>query len=199
MSYPDYEYENKLYYNNIVGVDEVGRGGGCGPVVSAACRIPEEQVDKFKGRVRDSKKMSEKKRNLLYDELISCCDYGLGIIDNNVIDEINILEATKLAMREAIDDVEYCECVLIDGPIELAGLPIPQFPIIKGDDTVLSIAAASIIAKVSRDRIMYHLHSLFPIYGWNRNKGYLTKEHREALKLYGPTIYHRKSFKGVVV
>jgi len=171
---------------------------GAGPVVSVACRIPEECVDGFVGGVKDSKKISEKKRYLLYEKLISVCDYGVGIINNNIIDEINILEATKLAMRKAINDVNYVDCVVIDGPIKLEHLNMPQYPIIKGDNSVLSIAAASIIAKVIRDSMMESLHKRFPVYKWDKNKGYLTKEHREALKTYGSTEFHRKSFKGVL-
>jgi len=170
---------------------------GAGPVVAAAVLIPEHMVPVLTGEVKDSKKLTYNKRRKLYDTITTTCEYGVGIIDNGIIDEINILEATKLAMTKAIGGIKQLDYVLIDGNMKL-DLDVRYESIIKGDDTVLSIAAASIIAKVTRDRIMEELHEKLPIYGWDHNKGYLTKEHRDALKLYGTTPYHRISFRGVL-
>jgi len=149
------------------------------------------------GRVKDSKKLSAKKRDSLYDMITHNCDYGIGVIDNRIIDEINILEATKLAMQKAINDLKYVNYVLIDGTVKVNGIGIPQKQIIKGDNLSLSIAAASIVAKVTRDDMMKTLHYVYPIYNWAKNKGYLTKEHIAMLRLYGPCEYHRKSFNKV--
>jgi len=184
-------------YKFVAGVDEAGRGPGAGPVAAAAVRIPSNHVeDLIKLGVNDSKKLSEKRREILYEKIIYDCDYGIGIITNDIIDEINILEATKLAMVKAINDLDLCDYVLVDGTI-LLKIPIEQEQIIKGDTKSLSIAAASILAKVTRDRIMYDLHDVFPVYSWDTNKGYLTKKHMEAINKYGVTEYHRLSFKRV--
>ncbi len=200
---PTYDYENKLIekgYTHIAGVDEAGRGTGAGPVVAAAVIISPDNVMTFEGRVNDSKKLSENKRNVVFEEIVDLCAYGVGVIDNDIIDELNILASTKLAMRTALislneefeDPFDY---VIVDGNFSLDELPTEQKSIIKGDSLSLSIAAASIVAKVVRDGIMVDLHNELPIYDWDHNKGYLTKKHREALSLYGPSIYHRLSFK----
>jgi len=184
-------------YSFIAGCDEVGRGSGVGNVVAAAVIIPEHFLPKLMGRVKDSKKLSERKREALYEEIIQNCEYGIGQIDNNVIDEINILEATKLAMRDALLCLKNVDYALIDGTVKLHDLWVPQQQVIRGDSKSISIAAASIIAKVIRDEEMRTLHWIFPEYGWMRNKGYLTKEHMENLKEYGPCKYHRMSFRRV--
>lgn len=194
-----YEYEDKVKekgYHYITGVDEAGRGPGAGPVVAAAVRIPDRFIPVLTGKVKDSKKLSPKRREELFDIITNSCDYGIGVIDNKTIDRINILEATKLAMLNAIDDVRYVDYLLVDGTVVL-NTDLPQQQIIKGDNLSISIAAASIVAKVTRDEIMRTLHNIYPIYGWDKNKGYLTKIHIDAIKEYGATEFHRKSFNKV--
>lgn len=202
MEYPTYDMEmelTKLGFNYIVGVDEAGRGPGAGPVVATAVYIPPDVVSVLAGRVNDSKKLTHKKRVELYQEIKDTCCWSSQVIDAEIIDEINILEATKIAMRNAVEGLEYYDYVLVDGTVDLTkylkGVPTQQ--VIKGDAKSISIAAASVIAKVTRDNIMLELHKEFPIYGWDRNKGYLTKEHIEAINTYGITTYHRASFKKV--
>ena len=129
--------------------------------------------------------------------IINKCGVGVGIINNNIIDEVNILEATKMAMTRALLELPQPDYVLIDGTVVLENIGCPQRQLIKGDSLSLSIAAGSVIAKVTRDRIMLDLHEEYPIYGWDTNKGYLTKKHVEAIETYGPCVYHRISFKKV--
>lgn len=184
----------------ISGVDEVGRGPLAGPVV-AACVILPEDFDVL--GVDDSKKLSEKKREQLYDAILSeALAYGIGMQDNASIDEINILEATKEAMRCAIIEAEQrlrektgcgIDHILIDA-LTLREIAIPQTGIIKGDSASLSIAAASILAKVTRDRMMVEYDSIYPGYAFAKNKGYGTKAHYEGLQAQGMTPIHRRSF-----
>ena len=184
----------------IAGVDEVGRGPLAGPVV-AACVVLPENFDVL--GVDDSKKLSEKKRQQLYDAILSeALAYGIGMQDNASIDEINILEATKEAMRCAIIEAEQrlrektgcgIDHVLIDA-LTLREIAIPQTGIIKGDSASLSIAAASILAKVTRDRMMVEYDSIYPGYAFAKNKGYGTKAHYEGLQAQGMTPIHRRSF-----
>lgn len=190
-----YEYENKLYnlgINNIGGVDEVGRGPLIGPVVAACVVLPKGFV--LDG-LTDSKKLSEKKRELFYDYIVKNSIYGIGIIDADIIDEVNIYEATKLAMLEAIKNVREqvnLEHVLIDAmPLDL---DIDTTSIIKGDAKSISIAAASVVAKVTRDRMMYELDDLYPNYGFKSHKGYPTKKHIEAINKYGLIPGYRKTY-----
>ena len=189
-----YSYERDLIKNNInliAGVDEVGRGPLVGPVVAASVILP---VNYKLDGLTDSKKLSEKKRNLFYDILINdAISIGVGIIDEKIIDEVNIYEATKLAMKEALNNLSVTpEHVLIDAmPLDI---DIPRTSIIKGDAKSLSIAAASVIAKVTRDRMMYDLDKEYPMYNFKKNKGYPTKEHIEAINKYGIIKNHRKSF-----
>lgn len=190
-----YEYENKLYnlgINNIGGVDEVGRGPLIGPVVAACVVLPKGFV--LEG-LTDSKKLSEKKRELFYDYIVKNSTYGIGIIDAVIIDEVNIYEATKLAMLEAIKKVRKqvnLEHVLIDAmPLDL---DIDTTSIIKGDAKSISIAAASVVAKVTRDRMMYELDDLYPNYGFKSHKGYPTKKHIEAINKYGLIPGYRKTY-----
>ena len=179
-----YEYENNLYAQNIKyigGVDEVGRGPLIGPVVAACVVLPKDFI--LEG-LTDSKKLSEKKRDKFYDYIIEqALAYGIGIIGPEIIDEVNIYEASKLAMYEAIKHVTKqlpLEHVLIDAmPLDL---DIPSTSIIKGDAKSISIAAASVIAKVTRDRMMYELDEKYPQYGFSKHKGYPTKLHVEKLK-----------------
>ena len=180
-------------YTCIAGIDEAGRGPLAGPVVAAAVILPKGLL--IDG-VNDSKKVSEKKREKLYDEITEkAVAWGVGIQDNNVIDEINILEATRLAMHEAIEHLHVMpDFIFIDAEKKVNTNGIPYLPIIKGDALSISIAAASIIAKVTRDRIMREYDKQYPEYGFEKHKGYGTKNHVEALKMYGMTPIHRKSF-----
>lgn len=192
-----YKYERELYDKGckyIGGVDEVGRGPLIGSVVAACIVLPSDFA--LEG-LTDSKKLSEKKRDEFYkvicDKAISI---GVGIVDEKVIDEVNIYEATKIAMKKAIFDTNIKpNHVLIDAmPLDI---DIPTTSIIKGDAKSISIAAASVIAKVTRDRMMYELDKIYPMYGLASNKGYGTKKHIEAIEKYGITKYHRLSFKPV--
>ena len=192
-----YKYENELYskgINYIGGVDEVGRGPLIGSVVAACVVLPKDFV--LEG-LTDSKKLSEKKRDE-YFQIINekAIAIGIGIVDEKKIDEVNIYEATKIAMKEAIKNTNIkLEHVLIDAmPLDIE---VPTTSIIKGDSKSISIAAASVIAKVTRDRMMYDLDKVYPMYDLANNKGYGTKKHIEAIKKYGITKYHRLSFKPV--
>ena len=174
------------------GMDEVGRGPLAGPVVTACVVMPEEPILIW---VDDSKKLSESRREKVYDEIMSHALYvGIGEVPPEEIDRINILEATRKAMRTAASTVP-ADVFLIDAVTKL-GLSGREVPIIKGDATSYSIAAASIVAKVTRDRQMILLDSQYPEYGFARNKGYGTKEHIDALKRIGPCPVHRRSFIG---
>ncbi len=197
------EYESKLRERGITyiaGVDEVGRGPLAGPVVTACVVLPED-FDVL--GVDDSKKLSEKKREELFDAIRErAIAIGIGIRDNNRIDEINILEATKEAMAEAIENADAdlkekhgkgIEHILIDA-LTLKNVDIPQTGIVKGDAKSLSIAAASIIAKVTRDRMMVEFAEIYPGYAFEKNKGYGTKAHYDGLHTQGMTPIHRRSF-----
>ena len=193
----NYKYERELIDKGIkliCGVDEVGRGPLIGPVVAAAVILP---VGYTLEGLTDSKKLSEKKREQFY-EIIErdALAIGVGVISEKRIDEINIYEATKEAMRMAIDNLKIKpEHVLIDAmPLELE---IPRTSIIKGDLLSLSISAASVVAKVTRDHMLYELDKEYPMYDLKNNKGYGTKKHIEAIKKYGITRYHRLSYKPV--
>ena len=188
------EFETELYNNGInfiAGIDEVGRGPLVGPVVTAAVILPKDFYDE---RINDSKKLTEKKRELLYDIIMeNAISVGIGISSEDVIDEINILNATKRAMLEAVNNLSVKpEHLLIDA-VKL-NTDIPQTSIIKGDAKSESIAAASIIAKVTRDRMMVELDKLRPEYDFKHNKGYGTKKHIEAIRKYGIIKEHRKTF-----
>ena len=194
-------------YDLVLGVDEVGRGPLCGPVVTACCVLDPSDELLF---LNDSKKLSEKKREILSDEIKerAIC-YAFSQSSPETIDDINILQATKLAMKAAI---KSCEnelrerfgsgirlMVLIDGNQSIEGLSLPQRTIIKGDGSSVSIAAASILAKVERDHMMLRYDSLYPEYGLAKNKGYGTREHMAAIMKYGPSPIHRRSFIGNIL
>lgn len=187
-------YERKLKalgYKYIAGVDEVGRGPLCGPVVTCACILPDNYS--LPG-LTDSKKLSEKKREELYEILIKDCIYSIGIKDEKRIDEINIREATIEAMYEAINNLSVKpDYVLIDA-MDLPKLDMEYNAMIKGDFKSASISAASIIAKVTRDRMMIELDKKYPEYGYAKHKGYPTKDHIEAVKKYGVKDFYRMTF-----
>ncbi|WP_284139933.1 ribonuclease HII [Virgibacillus sp. LDC-1] len=182
-------------YMYIAGMDEAGRGPLAGPVVAAAVILPPHF--KLLG-LNDSKQLNEAQRNeffhIIKDQAIS---YSIAVQDNSIIDDINIFEATKRAMRLALDELHIApDYVLIDA-VNLDRLPWPSKAMTKGDQKSISIAAASILAKVTRDTLMQEIHEQYPMYQFNRNMGYGTKAHLEALKTYGITPYHRKSFAPV--
>ena len=188
-------YEKLAYregYRYIAGVDEAGRGPLAGPVVAAAVIFPREFRNK---EINDSKKLSAAKRETLYDIIKNeAIAVGVGVADSDLIDQINILRASLQAMSEAVQELNTApDYLLVDG-LHRVPLPTPQKTIVKGDALSISIAAASIIAKVSRDRIMEMYHRQFPQYNFIRNKGYGTEEHRIALKEFGMCKIHRRSF-----
>lgn len=181
-------------YTAIAGVDEVGRGALAGPVVAAAV-ILKSSARELIGKVTDSKKLNLEKREALYEPILSHArSYGVGVVSAEDIDRMNILQATLLAMKRAVDALSPTpDLCLIDGNSK-APLPMKQMTIVKGDLRVFSISAASIIAKVYRDRLMMALDGEYPAYGFLQHMGYGTKKHLDALRLHGPTPLHRKSF-----
>lgn len=186
---------DETYEGTVLGVDEAGRGPLAGAVVAGAVIIPEyfSELDE----INDSKKLTEKKREKLFEIIMEKCIVGIGISDEKEIDEINILNATFSAMRKAISQVSgkaKFDVVLVDGNHKIKGYMGKQEEVIKGDAKSLSIAAASIVAKVTRDRMMLEVDKEFPEYGFAKHKGYGTKLHREILLEKGPCKYHRKSF-----
>jgi ribonuclease HII len=183
----------KRGYRAICGVDEAGRGPLAGPVVAAAVILPPKFVDKG---IDDSKRLTPTQREYLSNYIIEncfCC--AIASASSDEIDQINILQATFGAMRMAINQLAtHPDFILVDGNAAISKIDIPQLPIVKGDQKVLSIACASILAKVYRDRLMLAYHRLFPEYGFDRHKGYPTKEHRSMIEKHGPIAIHRKSF-----
>lgn len=183
------EYESHGW---ICGIDEVGRGPLCGPVVASAVILPKDCQILY---LNDSKKLSEKKREELYDVIMEqAIAVGVGMATPQRIDEINILQATYEAMRQAISNLNVKPAVLLNDAVTIPEVDIPQIPIIKGDAKSVSIAAASIIAKVTRDRMMVEYDRIYPGYDLASNKGYGTKVHMEALKTVGPCEIHRRTF-----
>lgn len=189
------EFENKysdLAY--VAGIDEAGRGPLAGPVVAAAVILPK---DIFLPFLNDSKKVTEKRRDVLFDEIKqNAIAYGIGIASNTLIDEINILQATYEAMREAVNALEKTPDILLVDAVHIPDINIKQVGIVKGDAKSVNIAAASILAKVTRDRLMAEYDKIYPEYGFASNKGYGTVTHIAALKEIGPCAIHRKSFIG---
>jgi ribonuclease HII len=195
---PDNKYEleaRNAGIKLIAGIDEAGRGPLAGPVVAAAVIL---DIDANIEGINDSKLLSSKERDKLFSKIHqNALSIGLSIVEPETIDRINILQATRLAMTKAVTNLALKPgLVLIDGPITL-DINTRQIPIIKGDRLSISISAASIIAKVTRDDIMKSFHNMYPEYGFYKNKGYGTKEHVAALKKYGPCKIHRKSFAGI--
>lgn len=193
------DYQEQFYSDKvklIVGVDEAGRGPLAGPVVAAACILSRAYIN---NDINDSKQLSEKKREELFDVICqNAISYGVGIVSAEEIDKLNIYEATKKAMREAIANLKHSYDLILTDAMPLKGFDVEVVPIIKGDAKALPIAAASIIAKVTRDRMMKELGEKYPEYGFEIHKGYGTKKHMDALKKYGPIKgIHRYSYKPV--
>jgi len=191
--------EESLYnksYRSIAGVDEAGRGPLAGPVVAAAVIMPANT--EIEG-LNDSKKLSPAKRELIFDEIISrdlIC--AVGIIDHKCIDRINILQASLMAMRKAVMDLKAApDFVLVDGNYPIPNITFPQYAVVKGDSRCRSVAAASVVAKVTRDRIMDKYQAIYPSYSFARHKGYPTAAHMSELKEHGACEIHRRSFRPV--
>ncbi len=194
---PDLELEHQ-YPAPVAGVDEVGRGPWAGPVIAAACIIPKSFPQELLYQLKDSKKLPQKKREYLAPLICENAIHYFGEASVKEIDELNILQATFLAMRRAIDGLStQPNFILVDGNHEIKNLDIRQMAVVKGDDRSVSIAAASIIAKVKRDALMANLANEFPHYAWQNNAGYGTKAHQEGLAKFGITRHHRKSFKPI--
>ena len=176
----------------LCGIDEVGRGPLAGPVVAGAVILPKDCQILY---LNDSKKLTARRRELLYDEIMEkAVAVGIGVISQEVIDDINILQATYEAMRQAVGKLSVCPDILLNDAVTIPGLPQKQVPIIKGDAKSLSIAAASVVAKVTRDRMMEALDAKYPEYGFASNKGYGSAAHMAALRKYGPCPLHRRTF-----
>ena len=193
------DFQEQFYSDKvklIVGVDEAGRGPLAGPVVAAACILPRAYINK---EINDSKQLSEKKREELFDVILeNAIAYGVGIVSAEEIDTLNIYEATKKAMREAIANLKHSFDLILTDAMPLKGFDVEVIPIIKGDAKALPIAAASIIAKVTRDRLMCDLGKQYPEYGFEVHKGYGTKKHMDALKEFGPIKgVHRFTYRPV--
>lgn len=187
----EFDREYKIY-GTICGIDEAGRGPLCGPVVAAAVILPDEYNILY---INDSKKLSETKREEVYKEIDKyAIAYGVGIVSQERIDEINILQATYEAMRTAIHKLSVTPDILLNDAVTIPMVDIKQVPIIKGDAKSQSIAAASIVAKVTRDHLMEEYDKLYPEYGFAKHKGYGTAAHIKAIKEYGPCPIHRRTF-----
>ena len=198
----DFSYEQKLQtdgFKLIAGVDEVGRGPLAGPVVAAAVIFDFKAVPDELNKLSDSKKLSADKREYFSKIIMErAAGWSLGLCDHATIDRINILQATFLAMKKALTALKIKpQIILVDGNLPLPNYSLAQQAIVNGDNLIFSIAAASVLAKVTRDRIMREMHAQYPRYFFNRHKGYGTKLHLDALKLYGPCEIHRKSFKPI--
>ena len=187
------EFEEKYdSFSYICGIDEAGRGPLAGPVVAGAVVLPKGKRILY---VNDSKKLSEKKREELFDVIKEeALSFGLGIVSPERIDEINILQATYEAMREAVNKLSVSPDILLNDAVTIPGIDVRQVPIIKGDAKSLTIASASILAKVTRDRIMAEYDLQYPEYGFAKHKGYGTKAHIDAIRQFGPCPIHRKTF-----
>jgi ribonuclease HII len=199
---PSFLIENQHWGKIICGIDEAGRGPLAGPVV-AACVILNQ--NNLIAGINDSKKLSKAKRQKLFAEICKNHQFAIGIVEAKIIDEINILQATKLAMLKAFENLQkkyqiFPEIILVDGnfsPFAKSGKISEILPIIKGDSKSLSIAAASIIAKETRDEIMLNLHQEFPVYNFNKHAGYPTKSHIQAIKDFGICAQHRQTFQPI--
>ncbi len=211
MKNPTFEYERKLInsgFSRICGIDEVGRGPLAGPVVACAAildldLIKDPKSAKWFAKIRDSKKLSAAQREKWYKKLTECVKikWAIGIVPEKIIDEINILEATKLAMEKAFEKLGIISqneiYILIDGNFTLEKFDLNQKAVPRGDEKIISVAAASIIAKVTRDRIMEEYHAKYPEYDFISHKGYGTKKHIDAINKFGPCLIHRRSFEPI--
>ncbi|MFA6551055.1 MAG: ribonuclease HII [Patescibacteria group bacterium] len=198
----DFSYETNLKqqgYNVIAGIDEAGRGPLAGPVVAAAVIFDFSEVPAELNAVNDSKKLSADRRTDLAKLIMErAAGFGIGLCNHETIDRINILQASFLAMKKALSILKLKpQIILVDGNLPLPNYSLPQKAIVNGDGLIFSIAAASILAKVARDAMMEEMHLKYPRYFFNQHKGYGTKLHLNALKLYGPCEIHRKTFKPV--
>ncbi len=197
---PSFFWEDRFEragYSSVAGVDEAGRGPLVGPVVAAAVIILDREWA-ISLHITDSKKLSPIEREELFEKIINskATVVGVGAASNREIDRVNILNATFIAMRRAISSLPLIpDAVIVDGNKEIPNIPFPQKALVKGDILSYSVAAASIVAKVTRDRLMKKLSLFYPGYGWNRNMGYPTKEHKLAIKNLGYTPHHRRTFK----
>lgn len=195
---------NAKGFKNVAGIDEAGRGPLAGPVVASAVIVTDWVMDiDIINDTKDSKKISEKKRKIIFDKIMLSphIKWGIGIVDEKIIDKINIFEATKLAMQEAVKDLEKTmkpDFLIIDGNATI-DYPITQKAVIKGDDKIFSCSLASIIAKVSRDALMYKYAETYPEYGFEKHKGYGTKIHIDAIQKFGPCSIHRRTFNPVTL
>ena len=188
------EHFLKRGFSSLAGVDEAGRGPLAGPVVASAVIVRDFS---FSAPVDDSKKMMPKSRELAFEEILEKCVVGIGIVESRGIDQMNILQASLRAMEEAVSKLAVSpDCLLIDGP-KTPNLPFRQFPIIDGDAKSLSIACASVVAKVTRDRMMDYYDEVYPQYGFKKHKGYGTKDHVAAIEKHCPCEIHRRSFEPV--
>ena len=193
------EFENRIVrealgadFAVIAGIDEAGRGPLAGPVAAGAVILPADHDILY---LNDSKKLSAKKRDALFDQIRQeALAWSVGLVEPARIDEINILQATYEAMRLAVSRLSVRPGVLVNDAVTIPGVQIPQVPVIKGDAKCISIAAASILAKVTRDRIMEEMDGKYPEYGFKKHKGYGTREHMDAIRKYGPCPIHRRSF-----
>lgn len=204
MIIPDFTSEEKLFrkgYKNIAGLDEAGRGPLAGPVVAAAVVFSESEKigEMIKMGVRDSKLLTSSKRDYLYEKIIEkCSDWSVSIVSQETIDEINILQASLLAMRQAVNSLRIRpDFLIIDGTFTISDFPISQLAVPKADQRIFSVSAASVIAKVTRDRLLVELDEKFPNYGFAKHKGYGTKDHIAAIRKHGPCEIHRKSFSPI--
>lgn len=185
----EHQYEE---FGLVCGIDEAGRGPLAGPVVAAAVILPRDAEIFY---LNDSKKVTERRREILFDEIKEkALAYGIGIVSPADIDEINILQATYKAMRQAIEQLSLAPAVLLNDAVTIPGVSLPQVPIIKGDAKSVSIAAASILAKVTRDRMMRQYDEIYPEYGFAAHKGYGTAAHMAAIREHGPCPIHRRTF-----
>lgn len=194
-----YQYDESLRkegLRNIAGIDEAGRGPIAGPVVASAVILPGSV--KIAG-LRDSKKVPEKERGSLFWDVLSLAAHiGVGIVENLEIDRLNILNATKLAMRKAVDDLGIVPDLLIIDAVALPSVPVRQISAIRAESKSASVAAASIVAKYVRDAIMLHYHDIYPEYNFKKHKGYCTEEHLVMVRKYGPCDIHRRTFERVM-
>ncbi|MBV5347148.1 ribonuclease HII [bacterium] len=200
MDYPNFEYEFELLDKGFTpcGIDDCGLGSLAGDIVTCAVVVPENAVSLLEGKVRDSKKLSKKVRSRLNTLILELCECSIYSVSNEIVDEINVLEANKLCMYNSISGLSKCDYALIDGCINFRDLlNVPYKTLVKGDNKSISIACASIVAKEYRDAEMTRLAKEYPYYSFDSNMGYGSQSHRDAIRKYGPCPIHRRSYKCV--